>query len=409
MRIPVKRAVTIGTLYLGVALPAQAPVEVAPIAFEPIAPGVGYARLERAAGPWVAHIVRVDRAAGPWTVVARHAGDSVRSRETTSAMAARLAAGQEVVAALNADFFDLRTGEVTDHQVIDGVVWKAIPGFPVRTGRWRSRGQFAIAADGTRAIRRFRYAGRLAVAGRDFVLDGVNLLPPNGTALVHFDDRWGTLPVADSAHRAVADTTVQGLRLVAYDAAGRARLDSVIAAVRRRWWPDARLRLTHRFAAGDPPARASEAEPSAMRSGTQSPPRDRDEASVASQTIAVPQTLVGGWGVLVRDGRDVADSTDAIERTAPSLSAQRHPRSAIGTSDGGRVLWLIAVDGRQASSVGMTFRELAALMRDLGIEEGLNLDGGGSTALWVAGAVRNRPSDPTGERTVGNALFVVRR
>ncbi|MBM3885472.1 MAG: phosphodiester glycosidase family protein [Gemmatimonadetes bacterium] len=57
----------------------------------------------------------------------------------------------------------------------------------------------------------------------------------------------------------------------------------------------------------------------------------------------------------------------------------------------------------------MTFVELATLLRELGVEEGLNLDGGGSTALWVAGAVRNRPSDPTGERAVGNALLVVRR
>jgi exopolysaccharide biosynthesis protein len=99
---------------------------------------------------------------------------------------------------------------------------------------------------------------------------------------------------------------------------------------------------------------------------------------------------------------------DSLERTAPSFSAARHPRSAIGTSEGGRILWLIAVDGRQTASVGMTLVELADLMRELGITEGLNLDGGGSTALWVGGQVRNRPSDPTGERPVGNAVMIVR-
>jgi prepilin-type processing-associated H-X9-DG protein len=56
----------------------------------------------------------------------------------------------------------------------------------------------------------------------------------------------------------------------------------------------------------------------------------------------------------------------------------------------------------------MTLTELADLMRELGITEGLNLDGGGSTALWVGGHVRNRPSDPTGERPVGNAVMIVR-
>ena len=389
MPSPVKRVVIAWGLFAGATLGAQGPV-----LFDSVAPGVGYARLERAAGPWVAHVVRIDRAAGSWTVIARHAGDSVRSRETTSAIAGRAAraaspsgaAPTDVIAALNADFFDLRTGEVTDHQVIDGAVWKAIHGFPVRNGRWRSRGQFAVAADGRPVVGRFRYAGTVTVGGQAFRLDGVNGIPREGVALIHFDRRWGALPVADSSRRATVDTTVQGVRLVAYEAGGRARLDSLVAAVRRRWRPDARLRLVHHFEEGDPGA--------VLTPGAEA---------------LRPTTLVGGWGILVRDGRDVSALTDSVERTAPSLSAQRHPRSAIGTSDGGRIIWLIAVDGRQAASVGMTFAELAALMRELGVEEGLNLDGGGSTALWVAGAIRNHPSDPTGERSVGNVLLVVRR
>jgi len=35
-------------------------------------------------------------------------------------------------------------------------------------------------------------------------------------------------------------------------------------------------------------------------------------------------------------------------------------------------------------------------------------DGGGSSALWIRGVVVNAPSDPAGERAVGNALFVRR-
>lgn len=403
----VKRIVIAGSLLTGAVLRAQGPIP-----FERVAPGVGYARVEQAAGPWVAHIVRVDRAAGPWTVVARHAGDSVRSRETTSAIAARDAArgraagSGEVLVALNADFFDLRTGEVTDHQVIDGAVWKAIPGFPVRNGRWRSRGQFAIAEDGTPVIGRLRYVGTATAGRRAFALDGVNGIPREGAALIHFDARWGVLPVADSTRAVTADTVVQGIRLVAYDGAGRARLDSLVAAVRRRWRPDARVRLAHRFEAGDP-LRGRDATARARPDTPETP--DTSAVGPGAPTVLRPTTLVGGWGILVRGGHDVSARTDSIERTAPSLSAQRHPRSVIGTSDGGRILWLIAVDGRQTASVGMTFAELATLLRELGVEEGLNLDGGGSTALWVAGAVRNRPSDPTGERAVGNALLVVRR
>jgi exopolysaccharide biosynthesis protein len=45
-------------------------------------------------------------------------------------------------------------------------------------------------------------------------------------------------------------------------------------------------------------------------------------------------------------------------------------------------------------------------MRALGAVEPLNLDGGGSTALVAGGSLRTVPSDPTGERPVGDALVV---
>ena len=361
------------TLLVGIPLTAQRPLTV-----DTIAPGITYQHLSRPTGPWDIHLVRVDRAQGPWTLTVRHAFDSLRGRETTSAMAARLAAQREVPVALNADFFDLRTGEVTNNQVIEGEVWKGIVGFDVpRQGRRIQRGQFAIDADGTPIIAGLAYEGRLRLGRQTFELDAVNVRPTQPSALVRFDARWGGAPVDDSTRRVTGDTTIRGVRLVAYGAPARARLDSIARAARRRWWGGApRLRVTQRFVT---PARA-----------------------------LTPRAVVGGWPILLRDSVSLAAHADSLERTAPSFSAARHPRSAIGTSAGGRILWLIAVDGRQTASVGMTLTELAALMRELGITEGLNLDGGGSTALWVGGQVRNRPSDPTGERPVGNAVMIVR-
>lgn len=305
-------------------------------------------------------------------------------------MATRLATAREVPVALNADFFDLRTGEVTNNQVIDGEVWKAILGFDVGRERRRlQRGQFAIDADGTPVIGGLAYAGRVRVGRQTYVLDAVNARPAQPAALVRFDARWGARPVDDSTRRVTGDTTIGGIRLVAYGTAARARLDSIASASRRHWWGGGpRLRLDQHFVAPAIPASAT------------TPARVERRLS--------PRAVVGGWPVLVRDSVSVAAQADSLERTAASFSAARHPRSAIGTSAGGRILWLIAVDGRQTASVGMTLGELAELMRELGITEGLNLDGGGSTALWVAGTVRNRPSDPTGERTVGNAVMIVR-
>ncbi|HZN39926.1 MAG TPA: phosphodiester glycosidase family protein [Planctomycetota bacterium] len=99
---------------------------------------------------------------------------------------------------------------------------------------------------------------------------------------------------------------------------------------------------------------------------------------------------------------------------APKWNDERHPRSAIGTTADGRIL-LVAVDGRASEAAGMTFDELAATMLALGCEQALNLDGGGSTTVWYAGApghgVVNHPCDDkrfdaAGERAVANAVLV---
>jgi len=121
-----------------------------------------------------------------------------------------------------------------------------------------------------------------------------------------------------------------------------------------------------------------------------------------------PRALVGGWPRVVRNGVSVAAASDSAEGTGPKFSAARHPRSAVGITRGGDTLLLVAVDGRQATSVGMSLSELAATMISLGAWDALNLDGGGSTALVVGDSVVNAPSDPTGERAVGDVLLVTR-
>ncbi|MBK5307138.1 MAG: phosphodiester glycosidase family protein [Frankiaceae bacterium] len=84
----------------------------------------------------------------------------------------------------------------------------------------------------------------------------------------------------------------------------------------------------------------------------------------------------------------------------------RQPRTAVGVTDDGRLL-LVVVDGRQPGySVGMTLQELADLMTSLGAVNAINLDGGGSSAMWVNGLRTNRPSDGV-ERGIGSALVVL--
>jgi hypothetical protein len=118
-------------------------------------------------------------------------------------------------------------------------------------------------------------------------------------------------------------------------------------------------------------------------------------------------TIVGGAGLLIDDGRLLNEWK--VEQLTTAFVETRHPRTLIGTHADGAV-WLITVDGRQPKlSAGMSLLELRALAHRLGLKNALNLDGGGSTTMWVDGTIVNSPSDAAGPRKVSDALMVVKR
>ena len=116
--------------------------------------------------------------------------------------------------------------------------------------------------------------------------------------------------------------------------------------------------------------------------------------------------VLGGFPELL-DGGVVVGDLGVAER--PGFAAARHPRTAVGLDTRNGLLWLVVVDGRQAPrSAGMSLPELADLFLSLGVDEAINLDGGGSSAMSLGGRLVSSPSDAAGERPVGNSLWVVR-
>jgi hypothetical protein len=106
----------------------------------------------------------------------------------------------------------------------------------------------------------------------------------------------------------------------------------------------------------------------------------------------------------------VSGSVQLLHNGQPTTTdnGELHPRTAIGIDLDQRLLHLVVVDGRSESSRGQTLLQLAQLLQSLGDEEGLNLDGGGSSTMVAkdeAGTlgVRNVPSDGS-ERPVPNGL-----
>jgi uncharacterized protein (TIGR03382 family) len=121
---------------------------------------------------------------------------------------------------------------------------------------------------------------------------------------------------------------------------------------------------------------------------------------------------VGGVPRILSAGQ--VDLRTQEEGSFKGFEQTAHPRSAVGIGEDASVI-LFAANGRTTAGAGLTLNEVAHGLISLGATEGLNLDGGGSTTLWVNampfGGVLNHPSDNgradhDGERAVSSAIGV---
>ena len=110
--------------------------------------------------------------------------------------------------------------------------------------------------------------------------------------------------------------------------------------------------------------------------------------------------IISGGPYLVKNGEVFVDMT---AQKLASIGG-RNPRTAVGyTSDNNLIL--VTADGREGSSIGMTLMELARFMQSLGCIGAINLDGGGSTVMYVDGKVVNKPQ-VKGGIPLSNALVL---
>jgi hypothetical protein len=130
------------------------------------------------------------------------------------------------------------------------------------------------------------------------------------------------------------------------------------------------------------------------------------DASENPSPLYGAEDIVGGVPQLVRNG--TASITWELEKTSRTFVDTRHPRTAVAKLKDGKFL-LITVDGRSESSGGIGLYDLAAYLIELGAVDAMNLDGGGSTTMYLDGRVVNHPSDKEGERAVSDAIIVTLR
>jgi exopolysaccharide biosynthesis protein len=116
--------------------------------------------------------------------------------------------------------------------------------------------------------------------------------------------------------------------------------------------------------------------------------------------------IVAGVPELILDGK--IDITWEKEKASKSFAETRHPRTAVAKLKDGKFL-MLAADGRTEQSAGLDLYDLAAYMLELGAVDAMNLDGGGSTTMFLDGRVVNRVSEKDGERKVSDAILVTLR
>ena len=285
------------------------------------------------------------------------------------------------IAAVNGDFFyypDMRQpGIPTNALVRDGEL--------IRTPF--SRSCLVLEAGGAPSIRLFTTRGRITLPdGTERPLDAVNQ-PRGSNRTVLFTPWYGP------GTRAGAEGTEVYLEPESFPlrpgVTHRAKVVAVQTGV-----GDAAINQGRWVLSGSGPSGA------ALRGLA---PGVELEIRVDLEPPAAPgDAVLGGGPRLVRGGRISVETEGGS--LGDAFARARHPRTAIGFA--GRKLYMVVVDGRQpGDSVGMSLPELARVMLDLGCTDALNMDGGGSTTLWVRGAVMNRPSDGR-ERPVANGLIL---
>lgn len=354
------------------------------------------------------HVAIVDPHAFTGTVTGTHDG-SVTQRRTTSSVAAKLRS----LVGVNAGFF-----VTSDSDGVQGIQ----SGIAAYDGRLESMAAGARAAlvltDGGRHVRVADLTSTAVarVGGARYTVEGINRVPgtvrdcgrPGGTPserpwqdvtchktddLVLFTPEFTAALPTGTGSQAVLDRSGKVVSVGARGGlvpAGGSVLQGIGSAA--DW-------LTAHAA----PERRVDVEETV-----------RDERG-RKVVLGKGDSIVSAAPTLVENGRVCIDA--AAEGTVDpkdlsfgyAWANTRQPRTMAGIDRRGRLI-LATVDGRQAGgSEGFTLQEAAEFMRSLGADQALNLDGGGSTAMAVNGALVNHTSDATGERAVGDTLQVLPR
>ncbi|MEP6902686.1 MAG: phosphodiester glycosidase family protein [Actinomycetota bacterium] len=134
--------------------------------------------------------------------------------------------------------------------------------------------------------------------------------------------------------------------------------------------------------------------------------RRKPLATIDLEVFKKIEDITNGVPQLIKDGK--IEITWEQEKSSKSFVETKHPRTAVAKLKDGKFL-MVTVDGRSESSGGIGLEDLARVLLELGATDAMNLDGGGSSTMFLGGKIVNHPSDKEGERKVSDAILVFPR
>ena len=362
------------SLSLALVIPIIAAAQ-SPVRRDSVAPGLFHSRYQTSV-PHVVNVLSFDRSQNRYLLEAYRPNGLVK---TSLQVLENERAGVNVVAAINADFFIFQTGRPVGNQVRNGMFVSGIKS---------SRSHLGIEGDSRPFIEILSFAGTVAWPGTIITIDRVNHVRGAGMNVL-YNLYWGNELKPDSLGIKVKVRLIDAWRVAD-------TLRAVVVNDRRNAWRmEDSSRAVFVF------------ERIALKGNL---PEEGDTVKLLlgfeGDRRSYSQVL-GGGGRILGNGKIVREGVGEQEGIREKFFADRHPRTFVGFDRDTTSIFLCTVDGRQESSVGMTFREMGEFLLEIEAWNALNLDGGGSSTMVIDGAVVNAPSDATGERPAANSLQLI--
>lgn len=122
-----------------------------------------------------------------------------------------------------------------------------------------------------------------------------------------------------------------------------------------------------------------------------------------------PKLAIGGGPVLMSKGEIFITNNEEARFSSKAGQTELHPRTVIGYTSEGKLVVLIVQGRMKGIAEGASLQDCAAIMKDIGCYEALNLDGGGSSCMLINGKEVIIPSEKGEQRPVPTVLYIQKK